>query len=271
MFYLITLNKINNIIYIMVKNEFINKLKDRHIAITDGVFAIAMTILVLEIAVPTMADISSGVALNEYFLSYLAPSILIYFISFYIVYNFWENTVILFNFKKINNTILTLNMLTMATVCLIPFATGFLFKFYTYTDVNVFFSILILIISLLYIVMFILLIRDNFKEYFDKKDEIKTAIHDYRDGVELDNLKLYIKGATLTLFYILLVPVISSLISLVLAFVSPLLSLLSFLLMLILRFVIRMRRSSKDNLEDVELTDDEKEFIGNIKECIYGE
>ena len=119
--------------------------------------------------------------------------------------------------------------------------------------------------------MFILLIIDNFKEYFDKKDEIKTAIHDYRDGVELDNLKLYIKGATLTLFYILLVPVISSLISLVLAFVSPLLSLLSFLLMLILRFVIRMRRSSKDNLEDVELTDDEKEFIGNIKECIYGE
>ena len=61
----------------MVKNEFINKLKDRHIAITDGVFAIAMTILVLEIAVPTMADITSGVALNEYFLSYLAPSIFI--------------------------------------------------------------------------------------------------------------------------------------------------------------------------------------------------
>ena len=256
----------------MVKNKFINNLIDRHVAITDGVFAIAMTILVLEIAVPTISEIYSGVALNEYFISYLAPSILIYFISFYIVFNFWENTVILFNFKKINNTILTLNMLTMASVCLIPFATGFLFKFYNYTNVNIFFSLLILIISLLYILMFILLIRHNFKDYFDKKDEIKTVIQDnYDDGVELTNLKLYIKGTTLTLFYLLLVPVISSLISLVLAFVSPLLSVLSFLLMLIFRFVIRMRRSSKDNLDDIELTGDEKEFLGDIRECIYGD
>lgn len=119
--------------------------------------------------------------------------------------------------------------------------------------------------------MFILLVRYNFKEHFDKKDEIKTAMQDYSDGVELDNLKLYIKGAALTLFYILLVPVISSLISLALAFVSPLLSLLSFLLILILRFVIRIRRSSKDELEDIELTNDEKEFIGNIRGCIYGD
>ena len=163
-------------------------------------------------------------------------------------------------------------MLTMATVCLIPFATGFLFKFYKYTDVNIFFSLLILIISLLYILIFILVVRYNFKDYFDKKDEIKTAISDnYDDGMELDNLKLYVKGVTLTLLYILLAPVIGSLISLVFAFVSPLLSVLSFLVILILRFIIRMKRSSKDHLEDIKLTDDEKEFIGNIRECIYCE
>ena len=96
----------------MAKNEFFNNLSDRHVAITDGVFAIAMTILVLEIAVPTISDISSGVALNEYFITYLAPSILIYFISFYIVYNFWENTVILFNFKKMNNPYLKIKLST---------------------------------------------------------------------------------------------------------------------------------------------------------------
>ena len=231
-----------------------------------------MTILVLENAFPTITEISSGVALNEYFFNYLVPSILIYFISFYIVYNFWENTVLLFNFKKINNRILALNMLTMATVCLIPFATGFLFKFYTYTDVNIFFSLLILAICLLYTLIFILLIRHNFKEYFDKKDEIKSVFQEKNDdGVELTNLKLYIKGVTLTLFYLLLLPVISSLISLVLAFVSPLLSILSFLLILILRFIIRMRRSSKDKLDNIELTDDEKKFMENIRECIYGE
>ncbi len=180
---------------------------------------------------------------------------------------------ILFNFKKVNNNILTLNMLTLAAVCLIPFATGFFFKFYRYISANVLFSVLILAISILYILIFILLIMYNFKDYFDKKDEIKTAIHDnYDDSMELTNLKLYIKGATLTLFYSVAltghqfidITCFGFRISVVKCFVF-------FLLILILRFVICMRCSSRDNLEDLKLTDDEKDFIGNIKECIYGD
>ena len=256
----------------MVKSEFLNRMNDRHAAVTDGVFAIAMTILVLEIAVPTISDISSGVVLNEYIINYLAPSILIYFISFYLVYNFWENTVLLFNFKKISYGILTLNMIAMASVCLIPFATGFLFKFYNYIEVNIFFSLLILAISLIYILMFILLIRHNFKGYFQKKDEVKNVMKEsYNDGIELPNLRLYIRGVTLTLFYLLLAPAISSLISIVFAFISPIASVLSFLLILILVFVIRMKRFGKDNLDGINLTDDEKEFVSNIRKSIYGE
>ena len=256
----------------MVESKFLNSSNDRHAAVTDGVFAIAMTILVLEIAVPTITDISSGVALNEYFINSLAPSILIYFISFYIVYNFWENTVILFNFSKISYGILTLNMIAMASVCLIPFATGFLFKFYNYIEVNIFFSLLILAISLIYILMFILLIRNNFKGYFKKKDDVKNVMKEsYNDGIELPNLRLYIRGVTLTLFYLLLAPAISSLISIVFAFISPIASVLSFLLILILVFVIRMKRFGKDNLDGINLTDDEKEFVSNIRKSIYGE
>jgi uncharacterized membrane protein len=256
----------------MAKSRFLNSSNDRHAAVTDGVFAIAMTILVLEIAVPTISDISSGVALNEYFINFLLPSVLIYFISFYLVYNFWENTVILFSFSKISYGILTLNMLTMAAVCLIPFATGFFFKFYTYTNVNLFFSLLILAISLLYILMFLLLIKNNFKRYFDSKEELESAMHDsYNDGVELPNLKLYLRGITLTLFYLLLAPVISSLLSLLLAFVSPIASVLSFSLTLILVFLIRTRRFAKDNFDGIDLTDDEKEFLGNIRNSIYGD
>jgi uncharacterized membrane protein len=157
----------------------------------------------------------------------------------------------------------------MASVCLIPFATGFLFKFYNYTNVNLFFSLLVLVISLLYVLIFILLIRNNFKGYFDKKDEIKNSLQN--DGIELPNLKLYAKGVILTLFYILLAPVGTSLISIGLAFISPLLSVLSFLLTLVFVSVIRMKRISKDSLENVDLTDDEKEFVDNIRKSIYGE
>ena len=120
--------------------------------------------------------------------------------------------------------------------------------------------------------MFIILVRDNFKGYFDKKDEIKTAVKDsYGDGVEFPNLKLYIRGVTLTLFYLLLAPVISSLLSLVLAFISPLASILSFLLTLILVFVIRVKRVGSDTLEGMNLNDDEKDLISNIRQSIYGE
>ena len=120
--------------------------------------------------------------------------------------------------------------------------------------------------------MFILLIRNNFSKYFDKKDEIKTTIQDsYDDGIEFHNLKLYMRGVTLTLFYILLAPVLSSVISIILAFISPMLSLLSFLLILVLSFIIRIKRGSKDSLESVHLTDDEKELVGNIRKSIYGE
>ena len=120
--------------------------------------------------------------------------------------------------------------------------------------------------------MFILWITNNFSKYFDKKDEIKSNIQDsYDDGMEFPNLKLYMRGVTLTLFYLLLAPVISSLISIALVFISPVLSLLSFLLVLVLSFIIRMRRGSKDNLDGVDLTDDEKELIDNIRKSIYGE
>ena len=166
-------------------------------------------------------------------------------------------------------------MVILASVCLIPFTTGFLFEFYYYSEVNMFFSLLILVISLLYVLMFILLVRHNFKDYFAKKDEIKSTvaqeIDSYKDGIQLNNMKLYFRGVTLTLFYLLMAPVFTSIISLVLAFVSPILSLLSFLLILVLRFVIRMKRMAKDSLDDIELSDDEKEFLGNIRSSIYDE
>ena len=117
-----------------------------------------------------------------------------------------------------------------------------------------------------------LLLRQNFKGYFENKEEIKTAVKDsYDDGIELPNLKLYLKGVTLTLFYILLAPLISSLISLVLAFISPIASMLSFLLILIFVFIIRMKRSRNDDFVGIDLTEDEMEFLQNIKKSIYGD
>ena len=66
-------------------------------------------------------------------------------------------------------------------------------------------------------------------------------------------------------------PALSSIISLILAFISPGLSMSSFLLVLVLRFLIRMKRGAKDSLDDIELSEDEKEFVNNVRISIYGD
>lgn len=252
----------------MANKIFNNNINDRHVAITDGVFAIAMTILVLEIAVPTISDINSGVVLGEYFTNYLIPAIIMYFISFYLVFNFWETNTILFTFKKIGNNVLFMNSFALASICLIPFATGFLFNFYNYFEVNLFFSLLILFISIIYLVMLIMIIRDNFSEVFENKDVVKSKFESkINEGLVFPNLNIYLKGAVLTLFYLIVSPIIISIVSIVLAFISPVLSIISFILVLILRFFIRMRRSKKDLNKG--LSDSEKEILKEIEDSIY--
>ena len=117
--------------------------------------------------------------------------------------------------------------------------------------------------------MFILLIRDNFSDYFDKKEEIKSTVKEsydsLDDGREFDNLRLYFKGTILTLFYIILDPILISIISLLLAFVSPVLSVMSFLFNLIVRFLVLRRREKKSDFENFELNDSENELIEDIK------
>ena len=254
----------------MVKSRFFNNnLIDRYMAITDGVFAIAMTILVLEIAVPTLADINSGLVMSDYIVNYLVPAIIIYFISFYLVVNFWETTNIFFAFKKVSNNVLFLNMFALAAVCLIPFGTGFLFNYYNYFEVNIFFSLLILCVSLIYLVILIMVIRDNFSEIFDNHDEIKDKYHNkLSEGFVFPNLKLYLKGALLSVVYLVLSPIIISIISIILAFISPMLSILSFILVLIIRLIIRIKKVGKSS-KNTPLTDSEREFLQEIEDSIY--
>jgi uncharacterized membrane protein len=254
----------------MGKSRFFNNnLTDRHMAITDGVFAIAMTILVLEIAVPTLSDINSGLIITEYMLNYLVPAIIIYFISFYLVVNFWETTNIIFSFRKISNNVLFLNMFALAAVCLIPFATGFLFNFYSYFEVNIFFSLLILCVSLIYLLIIIMVIRDNFSEIFDNHDEIRGKYNNkLSEGFVFPNFKLYLRGALLTVIYLILSPIIISVISIILAFISPSWCILSFILVLIIRLLIRIKKVGKSS-QETTLTDSEREFLKEIEESIY--
>jgi uncharacterized membrane protein len=91
---------------------------DRFNAFSDGVFAIAITILVLEIAVPSLS-IPLPEALRE-----LWPDFLGYFISFFYIGGIWISHANLTNLMKRSDSIsYGLNLLMLLFVALLPFMT----------------------------------------------------------------------------------------------------------------------------------------------------
>jgi uncharacterized membrane protein len=91
---------------------------DRFNAFSDGVLAIAITILVLELAVPSLAE---GVvpALRE-----MWPDLLGYFLSFTFIGGIWVSHARLTSLmKRGDSTVYGLNLLVLLFVALLPFTT----------------------------------------------------------------------------------------------------------------------------------------------------
>jgi uncharacterized membrane protein len=92
----------------------------RIVAFTDGVMAVAITLLVLNIEVP---DVSDGSKLGEELVD-LLPSLLSYALSFALVGRFW---VIHHNafatLRAFDGRLMVLNLIFLALIALMPFAT----------------------------------------------------------------------------------------------------------------------------------------------------
>lgn len=134
---------------------------DRLSAITDGVYAVALTLLALEIVVPSANSIHSSAQLNNYMVNNLFPQLSLYLISFIILSNFWASTNAIPMYKKVDNTILTINLAILALVVLIPFSTSFVLSFYHYSQSVIIFSLIILLVGLLYLILYIYLFKEN--------------------------------------------------------------------------------------------------------------
>lgn len=96
-----------------------NASPDRLTAFTDGVFAIIITILVLEIAVP---DLGSGQTLRQA-IEELRPTFLAYVISFILVGVYWMWHRNAFSqVRFVDRNVQWLNLMYLLLVALIPFA-----------------------------------------------------------------------------------------------------------------------------------------------------
>lgn len=91
-------------------------------AFSDGVFAIAITLLILEIKVPSYDVANLAREMLRQWPSYLA-----FFISFAFVGIMWINHHRMFtHIKRSDDVLLVLNLLLMFGVCVVPFTTGLL-------------------------------------------------------------------------------------------------------------------------------------------------
>jgi uncharacterized membrane protein len=94
----------------------------RLVAFSDGVMAVAITLLVLNIETPDVSDEDLGSALVD-----LLPSVAAYALAFALVGRFWVVHHNLFEtFAGFDGRLMALNLLFLALIALLPFATDLL-------------------------------------------------------------------------------------------------------------------------------------------------
>src|SRR4051812_23399762 len=98
-------------------------------AFSDGVIAIAITLLVLEIHVPSTEEITSNSEL-WHALGDLWPSYVGYLISFFTIGIMWANHHRIFSFiDEVDHNLIVLNLLLLLCIGVIPFTTDLLAEY----------------------------------------------------------------------------------------------------------------------------------------------
>jgi uncharacterized membrane protein len=124
--------------------------KDRISALTDGIFAFSMTLLIVGIAVPEIPKITAPIELGAK-LKEMMPSINDFILSFILLAVFWNLHQKQFNVIKYADERLSwINILLLLAVVFIPFTTNLQSKYDNSTLAVTIFNINLLIISLFY-------------------------------------------------------------------------------------------------------------------------
>ena len=113
-------------------NQIAGQRTQRIEAISDGVFAIAMTLLILDIKVPVSDAINSDADLIKAFFG-LTPKLLSYLLSFITLGIYWAAQSTQFHYiSKSDRNLNWVDLFFLLFVSLIPFTTAFLSEYISY-------------------------------------------------------------------------------------------------------------------------------------------
>lgn len=132
--------------------------KNRPEALADGLFAIVMTLLVLELSIPVIAGNSLDADLLRELLE-LWPKILIYMLSFLVLGNMWLNHHVTFHYiTRSDGRLSWMNIILLMFVALIPFSASLLGEYPHSPVTAAVFGINILLILIVALLMWIYII-----------------------------------------------------------------------------------------------------------------
>ncbi len=98
--------------------------KSRIEALSDGVFAIAMTLLVLKLEVPEVMHHSSDEGMLQALLG-MTPTFMTYVVTFLIAGGFWFLHQLTFHFiRQVDSPLVWVNLIFLMLVSLLPFSCG---------------------------------------------------------------------------------------------------------------------------------------------------
>jgi len=122
--------------------------------LTDGIFAIAMTLLVLSLEVPSLPANPTQILINNYIFNTLLPQIGVYIISFAILGGFWLNHYVFYGIKHVDNSLQWINILWLMSIAIVPFSTSIMSNYGQYQFAQIIFALNMLAIGVLYYFLF---------------------------------------------------------------------------------------------------------------------
>lgn len=115
--------------------------------LTDGIFAIVMTLLILELKVPNMTDFSNQALMAE-FVRFI-PYFMSYITSFAVLYIFWHSHhfIVSVYAKNVTVELSSINALFLFFIGLIPFTSHLLAQYHAQQFAIVIFSVHVIVIG----------------------------------------------------------------------------------------------------------------------------
>jgi uncharacterized membrane protein len=131
----------------MIKNQDEWETTSRIETLVDGIFAIAMTLLVLNLSIPQLTNSVSNTTVENYLIG-LIPKFFTYALSFVILGIFWRvNHQQFYRIKRANITFLWITVIWLLFVALVPFSTSLMGEFGNTQSANIFFNANLLLIG----------------------------------------------------------------------------------------------------------------------------